>query len=230
MRGPTLAYMQSARVLVVEDDATLRGMLRDLFQSEGYEVETAADGQRGLHKALTESFDAFVIDRGLPAIEGIDLLMRLRKRGNDTPALILSALNNPMDRVAGLDAGAEDYVGKPFDIDELLARLRALLRRHRDSAEVLTIPGGTFDVEARTVVLASGASMVLSPREGELLEHLARSPRQVLTREDLLDLVFVGSDDIGLVDTYVHYLRRKVGRPVVTTVRGLGYRLGELTS
>lgn len=219
--------MQGAKVLVVEDDPTLRGMLTELFESEGYTVEAAADGQRGLHLALTGSFDAFVIDRGLPAIEGVDLLRRLRKRGDETPALILSALNTPHDRVAGLDAGAEDYVGKPFDIEELLARLRALLRRHRSMAEVLAIPGGEFNVEERTVTRPGGPSVTLSPREGELLEHFARSPKQVFSREDLLDMVFIGSDDLGLVDTYVHYLRRKLGKPVVTTVRGIGYRLGE---
>lgn len=221
--------MQGAKVLVVEDDPTLRSMLEELFASEGYTVETAADGQRGLHLALTGTFDAFVIDRGLPAIEGTDLLRRLRNRGDETPALILSALNNPHDRVTGLDAGAEDYVGKPFDIEELLARLRALLRRHRSLADVLPIPGGDFNIDERTVTRAEGEPVALSPRESELLEHLARSPKQIFSREDLLDLVFIGSDDLGLVDTYVHYLRRKLGRPVVTTVRGIGYRLGEHT-
>lgn len=213
-------------MLLIEDDPTLRSMLAELLSAEGYRVTTAADGQRGLHSALTDEFDALVIDRGLPGIEGLDLLMRLRKRGHETPALILSALNNPLDRVVGLDAGAEDYVGKPFDVDELLARLRALLRRHRQEATTLPIPGGALDVASRTVSLDSGPNVVLSPRELELLEHLARRPRQIFARDDLLAVVFIGSEDAGLVDTYVHYLRRKLGRGVIDTVRGLGYRLG----
>ncbi|HWU31515.1 MAG TPA: response regulator transcription factor [Marmoricola sp.] len=215
------------RLLLVEDDPTLRELLEQLLTGEGYHVDLAPDGQRGLHLGLTRSYDAIVLDRGLPAIEGLDLLMRLRAKGVTTPTLVLSALDNPMDRVIGLDAGAEDYVGKPFDLDELLARLRALVRRHHETSTELRLPGGwRWDSATRTATSGAGAVVVLSPREQELLETFARSPRQVFARRDLLVIVFDGAEDEGLVDTYVHYLRRKLGRGVVATVRGLGYRLG----
>src|SRR6476469_7079359 len=125
------------RLLVVEDDHELAAMLSELLTGEGYAVELAADGQRGLHLGMTREFDLMLLDRGLPAIEGLDLLARLRARGRYVPTLVLSALGQPSDRVDGLDAGDEDYIGKALDIDELLARLRALLRRPRDHVDVL---------------------------------------------------------------------------------------------
>ncbi|MEP7090254.1 MAG: response regulator transcription factor [Nocardioidaceae bacterium] len=214
------------RLLLVEDDPRLAAMLRDLLESEGYVVEVAADGQRGLHLGLTDPFDLMVLDRGLPAIEGLDLLARLRASGREVPTLVLSALGSPRDRVDGLDAGAEDYLGKPFDIEELLARLTALLRRRRGSGTALRVPGGALDADARSVLLDDGQRVALSERECDLLAALARSPRSVFSRADLLDAVFENAEDGGVVETYVHYLRRKLGRRVVTTVRGYGYRLG----
>lgn len=214
------------RVLLVEDDPQLARMLADLFQDEGYAVDTAPDGQRGLHLGLTAAYDVMVLDRGLPAIEGLDLLGRLRRSGIATPVLVLSALANPADRVQGLDAGAEDYLGKPFDIEELLARLRALLRRSLESADVLAVPGGKFDRDTRAVRFDDGREVGLTDREAALLDVLARNLGRIFSRADLLDLVFDGSGEDNLVDTYVHYLRRKLGRETVVTVRGLGYRLG----
>jgi two-component system response regulator QseB len=216
----------SPRLLLVEDDPDLAAMLCDILGEEGYAVEVAPDGQRGLHLGLTRTFELFLLDRGLPAIEGLDLLSRLRRAGRETPTLVLSALGNPRDRVEGLDAGAEDYLGKPFDVDELLARLRALLRRHTDRADALVVPRGRLTVQSRTVELEDGSSVTLSEREAALLTLLARHPRQVFSRADLLDGVFESAEDEGVVDTYVHYLRRKLGRGVVDTVRGLGYRIG----
>jgi DNA-binding response OmpR family regulator len=214
------------RILVVEDDRHLSAMLDELLRSEGYDVVIARDGQRALHEGLTRDFDLLLLDRGLPVIEGLDLLERLRAKGVGAPALILSALGNPRDRVEGLDRGAEDYLAKPFDIDELLARLRALRRRPRSAARTLAVPGGLFDTESRTVALEGGVAATLSEREADLLEQLARSPQQVFERAGLLSAVFPDADDPGVVDTYVHYLRKKLGRGVVLTVRGIGYRLG----
>ncbi|WP_382306126.1 response regulator transcription factor [Herbiconiux sp. UC225_62] len=219
---------ESARILLVEDDARLAQMLDQLLTAEGYRTVLARDGQRALHEGLTQEFDLLVLDRGLPVIEGLDVLARLRSRGILTPALVLSALSNPADRVEGLDRGAEDYLGKPFDIDELLARVRALLRRHRTSVPVLALPDGSLDTAGRTVTTRSGENVILSERESQLLERLARRPNQVFERDDLLATVFPDADDPGVVDTYVHYLRRKLGRQAVTTVRGIGYRLGPL--
>lgn len=216
----------SARILLVEDDGRLAGMLDELLEGEGYSVTIARDGQRALHEGLTSSFDLLLLDRGLPVLEGLDVLERLRAAGVDTPALILSALGNPADRVEGLDRGAEDYLSKPFDIAELLARLRALRRRQEPNASSLRIPGGRLDARSRLVTLDNAGSVLLSERENDLLAKLAGRPNQVFVRAALLDDVFPEADDLGVVDTYVHYLRKKLGRSVVLTVRGIGYRIG----
>lgn len=213
-------------MLLVEDDPQLLTMLRILLTEEGYDVDTAADGQRGLHLGLTRDYDVVVLDRGLPAIEGLDLLARLRGKGVVTPTLVLSAQGNPADRVAGLDAGAEDYVGKPFDVDELLARLRALRRRHLDVARSLPLPGGRLELDTRNVLPDNGNPVRLSERECALLATLAARPGHVFSRSQLLGLVFGEAESEVVVDTYVHYLRRKLGRRIVDTVRGRGYQLG----
>ena len=218
--------MTGPRVLLVEDDPELAAMLVELLSDEGYAVDAAPDGQRGLHLGLTRDYDLMLLDRGLPAIDGLDLLTRLRAQGRITPTLVLSAQANPEHRVAGLDAGAEDYLGKPFDVDELLARLRALLRRHLHQATGVAVAGGVLDVGTRSVRLAEGDEVTLSEREAMLLTVLARNPRRVFSRSELVGSVFEGAEEEGVVDTYVHYLRRKLGRPVVETVRGLGYRAG----
>jgi two-component system response regulator QseB len=216
----------SARLLLVEDDPQLQRMLDTLLTEEGYEVDLAADGQRGLHLGLTREYDVLVLDRGLPAVDGLDLLARLRSRGVVTPTLVLSALGNPADRVAGLDAGAEDYLSKPFDVDELLARLRALRRRHLDVARSLPLPSGRLELDSRCVVLDGSDPVRLSERECDLLATLATRPTHVFSRPQLLRLVFSDAESEMVVDTYVHYVRRKLGRKIVDTVRGRGYQLG----
>jgi DNA-binding response OmpR family regulator len=214
------------RLLLVEDDGQLGPLLESALTDEGYQVRLARDGQAGLHLALTEGADVMVVDRGLPAVEGVDLVRRLRARGVTVPVLLLTARGTASDRVEGLDAGAEDYLVKPFDLDELFARLRALLRRHRDDAASLPLGRRRLVVEQRRVVGDSLPDVDLSPRECELLAVLARKPSRVFSRDDLLVLVFDDADTPGAVDTYVHYLRRKLGRGVVKTVRGTGYRMG----
>jgi two-component system response regulator QseB len=213
------------RLLLVEDDPQLVDMLTRLLTGEDYQVDVALDGQRGLHLGLTRRYDLVVLDRGLPVLDGLDLLTKLRVSGMTTPTLVLSALGNPADRVTGLDAGAEDYLGKPFDVEELFARLRALRRRHLDTARRLPLPGGTLDLDARRVDVQGRPPVRLSDRECTLLATLAARPSRVFSRDDLRVLVF---DDAGVevVETYVHYLRRKLGRGVVDTVRGRGYQLG----
>lgn len=218
--------MSPRSVLVVEDDPALAGMLERLLQDEGYVVTCAPDGQRGLHLGLTRAFDLLLVDRGLPAVEGLDLIRRLRDAGVVTPTLVLSASGTSRDRVEGLDSGAEDYLAKPFDVDELLARLRALLRRHQEGARTLALGRGRLHLEARTVTVEGEPDVLLSEREAGLLAVLARRPGQVFSRGDLLVRVFSEAESPGVVDTYVHYCRRKLGRDVIRTVRGLGYRLG----
>ena len=136
------------RILVIEDDRRLASMLAEILDAEGYDVTLAHDGQRALHEGLTRSFDVLLLDRGLPGLEGLDVLGRLRGRGVLTPVLVLSALGTPADRVEGLDRGAEDYLSKPFDMAELLARLRALRRRSIEQVPLLPVPGGSFDPAA----------------------------------------------------------------------------------
>lgn len=213
-------------VLLVEDDRQLASMLAGLLAEEGYRVDVARDGQTGLHQGLTRRHDVLILDRGLPVMDGVDLLTKLRGRGVVAPALILTARGSLADRVEGLDAGAEDYLVKPFEIPELLARLRSLLRRHRDRADMLQIGRRRLDRRTRTVIDDSGAEVELSERECALLSVLAASPGQVFTRTQLLKTVFDSADTPGTVDTYVHYLRRKLGRDIVRTVHGTGYRVG----
>lgn len=201
-------------------------MLERLLGDEGYAVTLAADGHRGLHLGLTQEFDVLVIDRGLPAVEGLDLIARLRSSGVVTPVLVLSARGTAQDRVDGLDAGAEDYLPKPFDLEELLARLRALLRRHQETSPSLSLGTRRLHLATRTVSGAGKDDVVLSEREADLLALLARRPGQVFSRDDLLDRVFGDAESAGAVDTYVHYVRRKLGRDAIRTVRGIGYRLG----
>ena len=216
------------RLLLVEDDTELSGVLSEALRDEGYEVDQAPDGQRGLHLGLTRPYDVLVIDRLLPALDGLDLLTRLRSRAVPARALMLTALGTVADRIAGLDAGADDYLAKPFDLDELSARLRALCRRTPDTAEALRVGGGLLDLALRDVVLPDGGRVALSAREFELLRVLADRPHHVHSRAQLRSRVFDEAAAASLVDTYVYYLRRKLGRSVVRTVHGLGYRLGTL--
>jgi two-component system response regulator QseB len=220
--------------LLAEDDPALTEMLTELLTDEGYEVDVARDGQAALHLGLNGRHEVAVLDRGLPHVDGLTLLGRLRSAGWSVPVLVLSAFGTSQDRVAGLDAGAEDYLVKPFDVEELLARLRSLLRRHLDESDLLRIPGGRLDVRARSVSatrpagrsVAPPAVVELSGREAALLEVLARRPSRVFGRDELCDRVFPDAEAANIVDTYVHYLRRKLGREVVRTVHGVGYQLG----
>lgn len=227
MAVETGAVDTAPRVLLVEDDRTLAGLLDQLLTAQGFAVELAHDGQAGLHAALTRRFDVLVIDRGLPGIEGVDLVGRLRSRGVGVPVLVLTARGTLRDRVEGLDAGAEDYLVKPFEVPELLARVRALLRRHADRADSLPLGRRRLDVAARRVLDDDGPAdpVELTARECALLEVLAARPGRVFTRDELLDRVF-DAETPGAVDTYVSYLRRKLGRGAISTVHGLGYRLG----
>ena len=215
--GPTL--------LVVEDDRALSGMLAELFTDEGYRVDTACDGQQGMHRGLTGDYDALIVDRGLPVMDGAELVALLRSRGVTTPALILTARGAVEDRVEGLDAGAQDYLVKPFEIPELLARVRALVRR-TDNAAVVKAGGLALDRVTRRVSGATPEEVELSEREAALLGTLMAAPKRVFSRSQLLDSVFDGADSSGAVDLYVHYLRRKLGKQVVRTVHGTGYRFG----
>ncbi|AFM15184.1 response regulator with CheY-like receiver domain and winged-helix DNA-binding domain [Mycolicibacterium chubuense NBB4] len=218
--GPTL--------LVVEDDRALSAMLVDLFAEQGYRVQAAYDGQHALHLGLTAGYDAMIVDRGLPVMDGAELVALLRARGVTTPVLLLTARGSVDDRVEGLDAGAQDYLVKPFEIPELLARVRALVRRMDGAGSVVSVGGLRLDRVTRRVSGATpaGVEVELSEREASLLATLMGAPRRVFSRGQLLDSVFDGAESPGAVDSYVHYLRRKLGKQVVRTVHRTGYRFG----
>jgi two-component system response regulator QseB len=220
--------MDAPRLLLVEDDRELGAMLLDVLGDEGYAVDLANDGQRGLHLGLSRQYDVLVIDRRLPVLDGLDLLGRLRSRAVRAPALVLTAMGTVRDRVDGLDAGADDYLVKPFVLDELSARLRALCRRAGGSGDVLKIGSGRLHVGDREVELADGERIALAAREFSLLWVLAAHPGIVYSRAELRRTVFREAPASSIVDTYVYYLRRKLGRQAVRTVRGLGYSLGTL--
>jgi DNA-binding response OmpR family regulator len=220
--------IDQVRLLLVEDDRETADMLAELFITEGYHVEVALDGHRGLHLGLSRRHQVMVIDRMLPGIDGLDLVKRLRRVGVATRVLVLTALGELDERVAGLDSGADDYLVKPFEADELLARVRALHRRDLSAAEVIPLGAGELDLQLRAVRLADGRQVELSLREFNLLYALADDPRTVHDRSQLRKRVFPDTSAESIVDTYVYYLRRKLGRDVVRTVHGRGYQMGAL--
>jgi DNA-binding response OmpR family regulator len=221
------------RVLVVEDESSISGFIRQGLTEAGYVVTVEADGGRGLQRALSADIDVILLDIMLPGMNGLEVLRRVRAAGLTTPILLLTARDEIDDRVAGLDAGADDYLTKPFAFAELLARTRALLRRPPLQADdVVRVGELELDRRLRTVRVGS-LSLNLSAREFSLLDYLSRHPGQVLTRTQIGEAVW-GLDfehESNVVDVYIGYLRRKLqagrGGPAIRTVRGVGYVLEE---
>jgi two-component system, OmpR family, response regulator MprA len=218
------------RVLVVDDDPSVRESLRRSLVFNGYQVELADDGEHAIRKVASTHPDVVVLDVMMPRMDGLAACRALRAAGDDVPVLMLTARDEVSDRVAGLDAGADDYLPKPFALEELLARLRALLRRigPSDSRSVLRLADLSLDPASRDVTRGE-RSIRLTRTEFSLLELLLRHPRQVLTREQILDDVW-GYDfptSANSLEVYVGYLRRKTeadGEPrLIHTVRGVGY-------
>ncbi len=223
-----------ASVLVVEDEASLNETLRFNLEREGYAVHTAADGETGLQLARTHSPDLIILDVMLPALSGTEVLRRLRSDGSDVPVLLLTARTAEIDRVQGLDLGADDYITKPFGLAELLARVRAHLRRSATNGgaqpSVIEFDGLTLDL-ARRELRCGESPRPLRPKEYQLLAYLAQHPGRTCTRDELLndvwDIDFVG--DTRTVDVHIRWLRKKIepdpAQPVhLITVRGAGYR------
>ena len=221
------------KILVVDDDPSVSGALNRALRLEGYEVAVAGDGPAALEEIAIRPPDAVVLDIQLPTLDGLEVCRRIRAAGDDTPVLMLTARDAINDRVHGLDAGADDYLVKPFALAELLARLRALLRRrHDDSGEILRFADLSLDPGSREA-RRGDREFTLTRIEFDLLELLLRHPRQVLTREVILDRVWGYSFDSGTnsLAVYVGYLRRKTeesGEPrLIHTARGVGYVLRE---
>lgn len=219
------------RLLVVEDEPGIAQFVRQGLGEAGYAVDVACDGNEGLDYALAARYDAVVLDILLPGIDGLTLLKRLRDHGVRVPVLLLTARDGVDDRIAGLDSGADDYLTKPFAFGELLARIRALLRRPPLQAEpILRVHDLELDI-ARRAVRRRDRHIDLSPREFMLLEYLMRHPGQILTRTQIIQHIwnFDFANESNVVDVYIGYLRRKVDRgsdrPLIHTLRGVGYRL-----
>ena len=219
--------MSPVAVLLVDDDASIRRMLERTLAAEGYDVAAVADGGAAMAAVERSVPDAIVLDVAMPGLDGLTVTRRLRGKGLAVPILLLTARDALEERVAGLDAGADDYLVKPFEARELAARLRALLRRNRPPAEQLAYADVLLEPGTGTA-LRAGRDLELTRREAELLELLLRNPRSVVTRELALEEVWGGEGEASLnvVDRYVAYLRRKLGDPpLIRTVRGLGFRL-----
>lgn len=212
-------------ILVVDDDAPIRRMLDRALRAEGYEVELAADGGGALASVERSAPDLVVLDVAMAGLDGLAVCRRLRAKGLALPVLLLTARDGVPDRVAGLDAGADDYLVKPFATDELLARVRALLRRGQGPVELLALRELSLDVSSREARI--GDEVVhLSAREGALLELLLRHTRRVVTREQAIAEIWGGAATPNVVDRYVSNLRGKLGDAVaIETVRGVGYVL-----
>ena len=224
-----------SKILIIEDEAGIARFVELELKHEGNEVEKAADGREGLDKALSGSFDLILLDVMLPGLNGMEVLRRLRQE-KDTPVIMLTARDAVMDKVSGLDAGADDYITKPFAIEELLARIRVALKKHtrieNAPTHKLEVLGVCLD-EDRHEVTVQGENVELTNREFELLHTLMRNKNIVLTREKLLNEV-CGYDYVGetnIIDVYVRYLRTKIddhfGIKLIQTVRGVGYCIKE---
>ncbi len=219
------------RILIVEDELSIANFVRQGLTEAGFAVDLARDGREGLDYALVADYDVYVLDIMLPKMNGLDLLRELRRQGDKTPTLMLTARDTIDDRVEGLDVGADDYLVKPFAFPELLARIRALLRRPPLQTGTVIQVGDLEMDTAKREVRRNGRFIELSPREYAVLEYLMRHPDQVLTRTQIGEHVwnFDFYNESNVVDVYIGYLRRKIDKgndiPLIHTIRGVGYRI-----
>lgn len=222
------------RVLVVEDEERLARAIRRVLEQERYQVDVVGDGAGAVAAAQGSAYDVVVLDVLLPVMDGFQVCRVLRESGNHTPVLMLTALGEVTDRVRGLDTGADDYLIKPFAFDELLARIRALLRRPSEVASETVLHVGELELDLVRHEARRGARTIeLTPTEFRLLELLMRHPGQVLSRSRIIERVwgYTFEGEAGVVDTYIHYLREKLGegsgKRLIRTVRGVGYSMAE---
>ena len=216
------------RLLLVEDEPALQAVLRGVLEHAGYVVDVADNGRDALHLGETEAFDAVVLDLGLPVMDGLSVLQRWRAAGRSMPVLILTVRDSWHDKVGGIDAGADDYLAKPFHAEELLARLRALIRRAHGQASPL-LQSGPIVLDTRSGrVSVQGRPVMLTAHEYRLLLHLMHRPGRVVSRTELFDHLYAGEADrdSNTIEVFIGRLRKKLPADTIETVRGLGYRLG----
>ena len=220
------------RLLVIEDERKIARVITESLKREKYAVDAAYDGEEGFNLADSQPYDLLIVDRMLPGLEGAEIVKKLRENGKNMPILFLTALSTTEDKTLGLDAGADDYLTKPFAIDELLARVRALLRRPPiQQPDILKIDDLKIDKQQQTVTRA-GKIIDLTSKEYALLEYLMQHPNQILSKETLIDHVWDFDADIlpNNVEAYIKNLRQKIDKPfkkqLIKTMRGFGYRIG----
>jgi len=215
------------RVLIVEDEPNLGRQLRSTLEGAGYAVDLATDGEDGHYLGSTEEYDAVVLDLGLPEIDGLTILDRWRREGKKMPVLILTARDSWSDKVAGLDAGADDYLAKPFQTEELIARLRALIRRSSGHASA-ELTAGDIRLDTRSgKVSKAGEPVKLTAQEYKLLSYLMHHKGKVVSRTELIEHIYDQDfdRDSNTIEVFVTRIRKKLGADVITTIRGLGYSL-----
>lgn len=217
------------RILLIEDDAMIGKAVRSGLADAGFAVDWVTDGRAAELALANDVYDLAVLDLGLPKKDGMAILASMRGLGNSMPVLIASARDAVRDRIAGLEAGADDYVLKPFDLDELVARVRALLRRNAGSGSPLLKFGSLMLDPLRKLVTRGDATVDLSAKEFAVLEALMRRPGAVLSRAQLEESVYGWGDEVGsnAIEVHLHHLRKKLGAAVIKNVRGVGYRVTE---
>lgn len=217
------------RILLIEDDNMIGKAVRLGLMNAGFVVDWALDGRAAELGLANPVYDVAILDLGLPKIDGMDVLRTLRQGGNSIPVLVATARDAVADRISGLEAGADDYVLKPFDLDELVARVRALIRRRSGNVSSVLCAGELILDPIRKTVEFAGAAVELSAREFVILEALMQRPGAVLSREQLEESVYGWGQEIGsnAIEVHLHHLRRKLGADVIKNVRGVGYRVAE---
>lgn len=225
------------KILLIEDDEKLSDAVAEQLRAEQYEVEICLSGEDADYYLRQNTHDVIILDRMLPVVDGLTLMQQLRKRGNHTPVIMVTAMNGLNDRIDGLDSGADDYLVKPFEMEELLARVRALLRRPKqmEESELLSFEDIQFNVRDKTLKLVQSQENIrLSKREGALLEYFIVNAKQVVTREQILSRVWGNNTFVedGNIDNYIHILRKRLkmigSKVVIKTVYGIGYQIQSL--
>lgn len=226
--------VQNMRILLIEDEKKLALSLKKSLETESYAVDVSFDGRYGYQQAACEEYDLIILDLGLPGMDGLEVAKKLRQEKLAAPILMLTARDTIKDKIMGLDSGADDYLVKPFEFEELLARIRALLRRGSSQSDLIyQVDSLTLDPNGHTVKRGT-TEISLSGKEYALLEFLIRHPRQILSKQQIIDHVWdIDTDPFSnVVDVYIGYLRNKVDRafpkekPLLQTIKGLGYRIG----